>query len=72
MPVIPLTWEVNIERIAVGGQCRQKVSKSSISMKKMGMVVFACHPSYTGSISRKITVLTRPWEDGEHKTLYEK
>jgi hypothetical protein len=39
----------------VGGQPGQKVFEI-ISTKKVGMVVHACNPSYTGSIRRKITV----------------
>jgi hypothetical protein len=36
----------------------ERVSWTTISatIKKLGMVVYVCHPSYIGGISRKITV----------------
>jgi hypothetical protein len=35
MPVIPVTQEVEIERIAVGGQHQQKVLKSHVSQSQL-------------------------------------
>jgi hypothetical protein len=52
-PVIPATQEVEIERIMVWCQSRQKVSKTPLSTNKYGMVVHACNPSFLGGIGRR-------------------
>jgi hypothetical protein len=39
-------------RIKVGGQPEQKL----LSNQPLGMMVHACHPSYMGSINRKMVV----------------
>jgi hypothetical protein len=40
--------EVEIVRITVRGQPRQKVIENPISINKLGMVAFACDSSYNG------------------------
>jgi hypothetical protein len=45
--------------MAVGGQPRQKVSKTRISTDKRVML-HICNPSCTGNISSKITVKANP------------
>jgi hypothetical protein len=56
MPVIPATWEAEISRIKFQSQHGQKFSKTLISTNKLGIVAYACDPSYTGSVGRR-TVL---------------
>jgi hypothetical protein len=47
---------MEIGRFLIQGQPKQKVSNILISTnKKLGMVVYTCHPSYLGSIYRRIT-----------------
>jgi hypothetical protein len=53
-PVILATWEVEIARIEVWDQPRQKVR--AISTNKLEVVVHACDPNYAGGIGRRITV----------------
>jgi hypothetical protein len=55
MPVILATREVAVRRISVGGQPRQRVETPSQPIKA-GLLVCTCHPSYMGSISRRISV----------------
>jgi hypothetical protein len=55
-PVTLATWEAEIGNLAVQGQPKQKVSKTSSQQKKLGVVVYSCHPSYhqkfkTGGLS---------------------
>jgi hypothetical protein len=53
IPVILTTREATIR----SGQCGQKNSRDSISTnKKLGAVVYACHPSYKVGIGRRIVV----------------
>jgi hypothetical protein len=47
-------------RILVRGQLGQKSFQDTISNNKMGVVVLACHPSYTGGIGRRILVQVQP------------
>jgi hypothetical protein len=51
MPVIPATWEVEIGRITVSGQPRQKVCET-ISTNKLEVVTHICNPSYLGDKDR--------------------
>jgi hypothetical protein len=51
MPVIPATWEAEINRIMVLDQPRQKASKTSTSTKKLDMVTHIFDPSYIGHIA---------------------
>jgi hypothetical protein len=53
MPGIPATWKVEIRRIGVRGQ---KVSETPSQQMSWGMVAHTCHPSYMGSIGRRIAV----------------
>jgi hypothetical protein len=46
--LIPATVEVEFGRIAVRDQPRQKVTETTISMKKLGVVLPVCHPLPTG------------------------
>jgi hypothetical protein len=59
MSVIPATWEAQAGKITVQGQPRQSY-QDLISTNKPGMVVHACHLSYTGGRGRKIIVLGWP------------
>jgi hypothetical protein len=43
-PDIPATWEVDIRRIKVPGQPKQKVSKNPISANKLAVVMSTCNP----------------------------
>jgi hypothetical protein len=44
----------------------KKVSKTSISVNKnLGMVACACHPSYVGSINRRVVVQASPGKKGD-------
>jgi hypothetical protein len=56
IPVIPTTQEAEIGRITVQGQPRQKVSETPIPIKKSGVVLGACNPSYIEGINRRIMV----------------
>jgi hypothetical protein len=43
---IPVIWEIEMGKIVVRGQTGQKVQETPISNnKKLGVVVYACHPS---------------------------
>jgi hypothetical protein len=55
-PAIPATQDVEIRRIKVVGQPRQKVSQTPILTNNPGMVVCVYNPSYLGGIGRRITV----------------
>jgi hypothetical protein len=48
MPIIPVTEEMEVGKIAVGDQPMQKVSETPISTNKLGMIVHACGPIYMG------------------------
>jgi hypothetical protein len=50
---------------------RQKVSKTLSSTNKPGVVVYACHPSYTEGIDKRIAVVYG-WHKQKCKTLPEK
>jgi hypothetical protein len=50
------TLEAEIRKIAVGGQSRQKVCKTSSQTIKTGVVVHTCHPSCAGNINKSFTV----------------
>jgi hypothetical protein len=56
MLVIPATWEVEIRKIVIHHQARQKVSAPPISTNKPGVVVHRCNLSYAGHMGRRITV----------------
>jgi hypothetical protein len=47
---------VEIGRIAVGGQSRQKVSETPPSQINLGVMVHACHSSHAGSINRRTEI----------------
>jgi hypothetical protein len=47
MLVIPATWEVEIRRTGV---------KDPISIDKLSVVVYICHPSYEGGVGRRIRI----------------
>jgi hypothetical protein len=49
-----------IGRTAVGGQTRQKVSKTPPQENKTGVVLHACHSSDAGGIKRRIMAQTEP------------
>jgi hypothetical protein len=53
MPIILATQEVQIRKIQVQGQIRQKVGNTPTSSSKPGIVTLACHPSYTGNINKR-------------------
>jgi hypothetical protein len=46
MPVIPVTQEAEVCRITVAGQPGQKLVRAISTNKKVGVVMYACHPSY--------------------------
>jgi hypothetical protein len=48
MSIILATWEAEIGKTAIQGYPRQKVPETLYQQKKLGMVVWACHPSYCG------------------------
>jgi hypothetical protein len=52
--VIPATPKVEIERIVVQGQPRQKASKTPISTNKLSVVVCTVIPAIQEAISRRI------------------
>jgi hypothetical protein len=57
--VISATWEMEIsdqEEHSYRGQLGQKVSETPTSINKLGVVIHSCKPSFTGGISRRITV----------------
>jgi hypothetical protein len=54
--VIPASWKVEIRRISVQGQPRQKVSKTPISTNKLGVVVCVYDPSCARDKGRWIMV----------------
>jgi hypothetical protein len=53
-PVILATQEVEIRKIMVQGQAGQIVHETPSQQEKPGLVVYICHPSYMGSINRRI------------------
>jgi hypothetical protein len=59
-PIISATWEVEIGRIAVGGQHGHKVNKTPLNCGD----VCSYHPSYVGSIRRRIVVQVSPGING--------
>jgi hypothetical protein len=68
MPLIPATWEVDIRKITVLDQPGQKSYHDPIPTNKLGMVVSACHPSYSGDTGKRSKAGLRQ----KHKTLSEK
>jgi hypothetical protein len=56
MPIILAARKVEITRITVLGQSGQKISETSISTNKLGIVAHACHPNYEGRLNRRIIV----------------
>jgi repressor of nif and glnA expression len=56
MPIILVTWEVEIGKIMVLVQPGQKVFEIPSQPKMLGVVVSACHPAITKSINRRIKV----------------
>jgi hypothetical protein len=44
MPVIPATQETEIKKPLVPGHPEKKISKTSISTKKLGMMTHTCNP----------------------------
>jgi hypothetical protein len=70
MLLMPAIQEVEIGKTAVQGQPKQKVSETSISINKPGMVVSTYDPSYVGGRDRRITVQAAPGE--KCRTLSEK
>jgi hypothetical protein len=50
--VVPITQVSEIGKIMVQGHPGQKVSKTSSQPVKLDIVVYACHPSYTGGTNR--------------------
>jgi hypothetical protein len=48
MPVILDIWEAKIRRLMGQGQPGQKIHKTLLNRKKLGMVACAYHPSYSG------------------------
>jgi ribosomal protein L31 len=67
------TREAEIRKITVWGQTGEKAHEilSQSTTKSLGKVAHACHPSYVGSINRRIT--DRPGQSGHKcKTLLEK
>jgi hypothetical protein len=55
------SWEVEIGRIKIQGQSRQKVIETLIS-NQLDMLVHTYNPSYTGSVCRRIMILGCPQE----------
>jgi hypothetical protein len=54
--VIPATQEVEIRRITVQRQARQKVTKTSISTNKSELMVPSCRSNYWGGKGGRIEV----------------
>jgi hypothetical protein len=54
-PIIPFTEEVEIGRMRVQGQPRQKLA-DPISTSKAVLVLYNCSSSYTGDVVRRITI----------------
>jgi hypothetical protein len=50
MPVISVSWEVEIWRTKVQGQLRQKVNETPMSANILGVMVLAYDPSYMRGI----------------------
>jgi hypothetical protein len=63
-------WEVEIGKIVVQSQPRQKVSNTPISTNKPGLVAHVCKPSYMGGVGSSIVI----WDSlgKKFKTLSEK
>jgi hypothetical protein len=59
-PVILASKKVEIRRMEVPGQLRQKTVRplpTPIStIKKLSVVVCICHPSYVGSLNRRMVI----------------
>jgi hypothetical protein len=58
-PVILATWEAEIGKAQVLRLVLAKHSQDPSQSTKLSMVVQACHPSYMGSIKRRVTVQAR-------------
>jgi hypothetical protein len=46
--IIPVIWEAEIGRMAIGGQSRKKNLQDPISTNKLGMIICFCGSSYEG------------------------
>jgi hypothetical protein len=56
MPVILATWEVEVGRIVVQGQNREKVNKAPAQQMSQAWWLMSVNSSYPGGISRMIVV----------------
>jgi hypothetical protein len=56
VPVVPTTPEVEIKKIMVPNQPRQKVRETPAQPKSWALVVHACDSSYAGGTNRRIRV----------------
>jgi hypothetical protein len=54
-PIILTTWEVEVGRIAVPGQCSKKVCDIPSQPLKAERNGACCHPGYPGTVNRRIT-----------------
>jgi hypothetical protein len=56
MPIIPTTWEAEIERTEVLGQPKQKGGEIPSQQENLGMVPVPVIIAASGRINRRITV----------------
>jgi hypothetical protein len=56
MPVIPATQKVEIGRIAVGGQPRQKAQETPLNQEKARHGVMHLSSQYANSVKRRVEV----------------
>jgi hypothetical protein len=57
MLMIPATWEAEFGRIMAQGQSKLV---SEILSQQTGVMAYACNPSYTSSVDRRIKIWSQP------------
>jgi hypothetical protein len=71
MAVVLSAREAETQRIMVTDQLGQKVSKTSISTNKLGVLLHICSPTYVGDGGRRITI-QGPGPGQKREALFEK
>jgi hypothetical protein len=70
MPIIPTTQEAEMTGRQGDLGLKPAQAKTHLNQKNLGVMMCTCHPSYMGSINRKIVIQARLRH--KHKTLFKK